>query len=48
MANDVFAQIASNGIGGRQWLLEEKAPAPHAAKECVLTAHTTGEYPAPE
>ena len=48
MANDVFAQIASNGIGGRQWLLEEKTPAPHTTKECLLTTHTTGEYPAPE
>ena len=48
MSNDVFAQIAANGIGGRQWLLEEKTPAEKQIRKCILTDKTTGEYIVPE
>lgn len=35
MANDKFADIAANGIGGRTHLLKEQKPEKHERRECV-------------
>ena len=40
---DQFAQIAANGIGGRQELLENPAPIPHDRIVCQL--HRTEDAP---
>lgn len=47
MGNDVFAQIAANGVGGRHWLLTEPVPAQRETKQCYLTDKISGEYTAP-
>ena len=38
MANDVFANIAASGIGGRQELLYEPAPEKIDVKKAALTS----------
>ena len=48
MGNDVFAQIASNGIGGRSWLLSEPEPARYEVRRCELKRKLTGEYVVPQ
>ena len=47
MANDIFAEIARNGIGGRSWLLTEPKPVAHNVRECELTQTTAKEIIAP-
>lgn len=44
MANDVFANIASKGIGGRMHLLHEPSPACYEKKQCFLTDATHTPY----
>lgn len=45
MANDVFADIASKGIGGRMHLLHEPAPVPHKKNQCFLSNTSEKETP---
>lgn len=42
MANDQFAQIAAEGIGGRIELLEMPKPREYAVQKCVLEQNTAG------